>query len=69
LGTGNNYSINEVYDMFASNIYEKTFILPEVLYLPDVKGNYRETIRTNNDAIDRLGWTPKDFLKKYISFL
>ena len=36
-------------------------------YVDDVKGNYRETIRINNDAIDRLGWQPTDKLKSYIN--
>lgn len=69
LGTGANYSINEVYDMFASAVYTKTMLLPEVVYLPDVKGNYRETLRTNDEAIVRLGWKPTDRLKEYISKL
>lgn len=57
LGTGNNYSLNEVANMFGN---------VEKEYVPDVKGNYRETIRVNNDAIERLGWMPKDRLKEYI---
>ena len=36
-------------------------------YVDDVKGNYRETLRINNDAIERLGWQPKDRLKQYIN--
>lgn len=59
LGTGKNYSINEVARMFKA----------EVVHLPDVKGNYRETIRINNDAIDRLGWKPTDQLEQYIKNL
>jgi UDP-glucose 4-epimerase len=57
LGTGCNYSINEVADMFGYS--NKT-------YVEDVKGNYRETIRVNSDAIERLGWQPTDKLKSYI---
>ena len=57
LGTGNNYSLNQVASMFG-NIEKE--------YVPDVKGNYRETIRVNNDAIERLGWNPKDRLEEYI---
>lgn len=59
LGTGKNYSINEVARMFNT----------EAVHLPDVKGNYRETIRVNNDAIDRLGWKPTDKLEQYIKSL
>lgn len=58
LGTGKNYSLNEVADMFGDIKKE---------YVDDVKGNYRETLRINNDAIDRLGWQPKDRLKQYIN--
>jgi len=63
LGTGNNYSINEVADMFIEK-----FKCVKV-HMTDQKGNYRETIRINNDAIDRLGWEPKDRLKEYINSL
>ena len=65
LGTGFNYSINEVFNMFNNKVggsLKKT-------YLNDVGGNYRKTIRTNNDAIDRLGWMPSDKLKQYINTL
>ena len=57
LGTGCNYSLNELADMFDYSNRN---------YVDDVKGNYRETIRVNNDAIDRLGWLPTDKLKNYI---
>jgi len=57
LGTGNNYSLNQVADMFG--------VIKE--YVDDVKGNYRETLRINNDAIDRLEWKPQDRLKQYIN--
>lgn len=58
LGTGKNYSLNEVADMFGDVVRE---------YVSDVKGNYRETLRINNDAIERLGWQPTDKLKEYIN--
>ena len=57
LGTGKNYSLNEVANMFGDIKKE---------YVADVKGNYRETLRINNDAIERLGWQPTDKLKSYI---
>ena len=63
LGTGMNYSINEVYEMFK----EKFGV--EKINITDQKGNYRETLRENNDAIEVLGWSPKDQLKKYINNL
>ena len=59
LGTGKNYSLNEVANMFG--------VLSE--YVDDVKGNYRITLRENNDAIERLGWQPNDRLKEYIENL
>lgn len=61
LGTGQNYSINEVYDLFKSR-YKNI----EKIYIPDQKGNYRKTLRENNEALEVLGWDPKDRLKEYI---
>jgi len=61
LGTGKNYSINEVADMFIEK-----FNCVKV-YMTEQKGNYRETLRVNSDAIDMLGWQPKDKLKEYIN--
>jgi UDP-glucose 4-epimerase len=58
LGTGCNYSLNEVADMLE---------YPNRKYVDDVKGNYRKTLRLNNDAIERLEWQPKDQLKEYIN--
>jgi UDP-glucose 4-epimerase len=58
LGTGCNYSLNELADMLD---------YPNREYVDDVKGNYRETIRINNDAVQRLGWQPTDKLKSYIN--
>ena len=34
--------------------------------LSDQPGNYRETMRVNDDSLKRLKWEPKDRLKKYI---
>jgi UDP-glucose 4-epimerase len=59
LGTGKNYSLNEVASMFNTPLE----------YVNDVKGNYRETLRINNDAIERLGWKPTDKLENYIKSL
>jgi UDP-glucose 4-epimerase len=63
LGTGINYSINEVYEMF-----NKKFNI-EKIHISDQNGNYRETIRQNDDAIKILGWNPSDKLKQYINSL
>jgi len=59
LGTGISYTINRVVEMFGT----------EKVHLPDVAGNYRRTLRVNNDAIERLGWEPTDRLKEYIKSL
>jgi|TARA_R110000744_G_C19366220_1_gene561941 UDP-glucose 4-epimerase len=63
LGTGMNYSINDVYLMF-----ERKFGVESVNIL-DQKGNYRETLRENDDSLDRLGWKPLNQLATYIANL
>jgi UDP-glucose 4-epimerase len=63
LGTGFNYSLNQVAEMFIQK-----FSAVKV-YMTEQKGNYRETKRVNDDAIIRLGWQPKDVLKQYIDNL
>ena len=60
LGSGTNYSINEVFDMFRSKFDCKS------IYVDDQKGNYRETLRENDKALDELDWKPKENLKEYI---
>ena len=60
LGTGKNYSINELYQMF------KTKFSSEAIYIDDQPGNYRVTLRENSDAKKRLGWEPKDRLYEYV---
>jgi UDP-glucose 4-epimerase len=60
LGTGINYSINEVYQIFK----EKFGV--ESINIPDQPGNYRKTLRENDDSLERLGWSPSDLLKDYI---
>ena len=64
LGTGINYSVNELYDMFKQRYpnIEKT-------YIPDQQGNYRKTLRVNNDMYERFGWLADDRLKDYIKNL
>ena len=63
IGTGINYSINELYTMF-----NKKYDINSV-NIPDQKGNYRETLRVNDDLINLLNWQPKDRLKEYIENL
>ena len=64
LGCGVNYSINEVYGMF-----KEKFPQIESIYLPDQPGNYRKTLRENDDPLERLGWKPEDRLRDYIQSL
>jgi UDP-glucose 4-epimerase len=64
LGTGTNYSINEVYEMF-----KEKFPHIESVYLPDQPGNYRKTLRENDDTLERLDWKPEDRLREYIQSL
>lgn len=63
LGSGFQYSINEVAQMFVKRFNCK------VQYIDNQKGNYLQSRRVNDDAITRLGWKPKDRLKKYIKNL
>jgi len=63
LGTGTNYSINEVYEMFREKFGT------EHVYLPDQPGNYRVTLRENDDSLKKLNWKPSDRLKEYINSL
>ena len=63
LGTGINYSINEMYSMFKNK-----FGVDHIL-IPEQKGNYRVTLRENNDTVERLKWKPKDRLLDYIKSL
>ena len=46
LGTGMNYSINEVYLMFKEKFGT------DYIYIPDQSGNYRVTLRENSDTLE-----------------
>jgi UDP-glucose 4-epimerase len=60
LGTGINYSINDVAQMFRERYG------CDHVYIPDQPGNYRETLRENDDTLELLGWNPEDKLREYI---
>ena len=60
LGTGNNYSINQIYGWF-----KERFNI-EAINIPNQSGNYKETIRENDDSLKQLNWKPTDQLKNYI---
>ena len=63
IGSGVNYSINELYEMFKQR-YKISSVS-----IPDQRGNYRETLRVNDDLINLLNWKPKDRLKDHINNL
>ena len=63
LGTGRNYSINEVAEMFQERFS------CDIRYIPDQPGNYRVTKRERDDALTRLNWIPTDYLREYIKNL
>lgn len=60
LGTGLNYSVNELFGFFKERFNVKS------LNIPDQPGNYKTTLRENNDTLDVLGWKPKDRLRDHI---
>jgi len=63
LGTGVNYSIIELAKMFQDKFN------CEISYLEDQPGNYRATLCEDKDAMNILGWKPKDRLLYYINNL
>tara|TARA_R100000664_G_scaffold15057_1_gene23466 strand:- start:5715 stop:6569 length:855 start_codon:yes stop_codon:yes gene_type:complete len=58
LGTGVNFSINEVADMFGKDYPRE--------YLPARKGEYDRTLCDYAVAELKLGWKPKHSLKEYV---
>ncbi|MDA9818768.1 NAD-dependent epimerase/dehydratase family protein [Flavobacteriaceae bacterium] len=63
LGTGINYSINTLFNYFNQRFDS------ESKNIPDQPGNYRITLRENDDTLKLLNWTPKDRLKDHIKNL
>ena len=61
LGTGISYSINNVYQLFKERFNVKC------INIPDQPGNYRKTLRENDDTLKLLNWVPKDRLKEHIN--
>ncbi len=58
LGTGNNYSVNELFEMFNKRFNIKS------INIPDQPGNYKKTLRQNDDLLELLNWKPKDRVTK-----
>lgn len=63
LGTGISYSINNVFQLFNERFNVKC------INIPDQPGNYRKTLRENDDTLKLLNWHPKDRLKSHIENL
>ena len=63
LGSGINYSVNQLYSFFNEKYNVKS------VFVPDQLGNYRKTLRINDDALKLLNWRPKDRLKSHIDNL
>ena len=63
LGTGVNYSIKELAEMFQ----KKSGC--EIKYITDQPGNYRLTLCNDTTTQEILGWEPKDQLLHYINNL
>ena len=60
LGTGSTTSVNNLSVMFHER-FDNNFE-----YIEDQKGNVRKSVLVNNDAYERLGWSPKRKLVNYI---
>ena len=56
IGTGTNFSMNEITDMFGG----------EKEYIPERRNEAKETLADNSKARDLLGWEPKHNLPDYI---
>ena len=63
LGTGNNYSVNELFEMFRLRFNA------ESVSIPDQPGNYKKTLRKNDNLLKLLNWKPKDQLSEHIKNL
>ena len=63
LGTGINYSINNVFQLFNKRFNTSS------ISIPDQPGNYRKTLRENDDTLKLLNWCPKDRLEEHINNL
>jgi len=60
LGTGISYAIKDVANMFVERFNCK------IKFINDQKGNYKGTLRINDDSLKLLNWSPQDRLKDYI---
>ena len=63
LGSGVSYSVKELFNMFKERFNATS------IYVDDQPGNYRKTLRINDDVLNQLDWKPKDRLKDYVKSL
>jgi len=63
IGSGVNYSINELFSMFKNKFNVSS------VNITDQPGNYRKTLRINDDMLKKLNWSPEDRLNDYIKGL
>ena len=63
IGSGVNYSINELFEMFRKKFNVNS------INIDDQPGNYRKTLRINDDMLTKLHWSPSDKLNDYIQSL
>ena len=61
LGTGISYSINNVFQLFNKRFNTSS------INIPNQPGNYRKTLRENDDTLKLLNWSPKDRLEEHIN--
>jgi len=59
IGTGKNYSINEIANLISSKPEDK-------VYIPERKGESRVTLANRSKAENILGWFPKRNLEEYL---
>ena len=64
LGTGFQYSVNELYRLFKDR-----FNTIDSINIDDQPGNYRNSYRKNDQMTVQLNWRPKDRLRDYIQNL
>ena len=63
LGSGSNFSILEI-----AQVFKEKFNC-EFKFLPEQQGNYKETLRENDDTLIKIGWCPKKDVIEYIKSL
>ena len=64
LGSGNQYSINRLFSYFKKRFPN---IISEMI--DDQPGNFRSSVRINDELTKKLNWKPKDRLENYINNL